>query len=109
MRNLFITLFQDATLFFPSLGGCDLWRFQLSFNSKNTMTYKGIVKGKTIELEDEVPYPEGQPVSVSLEPLEEKRELNLPGVIRQIMHEPPHLRWEDVDELERAIEEGKIP
>ena len=29
--------------------------------------------------------------------------------IRQVMHEPPHLTWEDVDELERAVEESKLP
>jgi hypothetical protein len=73
------------------------------------MTYKGIVRGKTIELEEQLPYPEGQPVSISVEPLEEKPQLDLPAVVRQIMHEPPHLTWEDVDELERAIEEGKLP
>ncbi len=32
-----------------------------------------------------------------------------PAAIRQAMSEPPHLRWEDGDELERAIEEGKLP
>jgi hypothetical protein len=73
------------------------------------MTYKGIVRGKTIQLEEQPPYPEGQPVSVSVEPLEEKPRPDLPAVIRQIMHEPPHLSWEEVDELERAIGEGKLP
>ena len=72
------------------------------------MTYKGVVRGKTIH-EEHLSYPEGQPVSVSVEPPEEKPQLDLPSVIRQIMHEPPHLRWEDVDELERAIGEGKLP
>ena len=32
-----------------------------------------------------------------------------PAAIRQVMHEPPHLRWEAVDELERAIATGKLP
>ncbi len=32
-----------------------------------------------------------------------------PAAIRQAMREPPHLRLEDVDELERAIAEGKLP
>jgi hypothetical protein len=32
-----------------------------------------------------------------------------PAALRQAMHEPPHLPWEDVDELERAIAEGKLP
>jgi hypothetical protein len=75
----------------------------------SVMTYKGIVRGKTIQLEEQLPYPEGQPVSVSVEPLEEKPRPDLPAVIRQIMHEPPHLSWEEVDELERAIGEGKLP
>ena len=73
------------------------------------LTYKGIVRGKTIELEQQLPFPEGQAVSVSVEPLEEKPQLDVRAVIRQIMHEPPHLSSEDVDELERAIEEGKLP
>ena len=30
-------------------------------------------------------------------------------LIRQVMHEEPHLEWEDVDELERAIEQGRLP
>ncbi len=105
----FITLFHDATLFFVSVGGCHSWRFQLSSNSLSIMTYKGIVRGKTIELEEQLPYPEGQPVSVSVELLQAKPQLDLRTVIRQIMHEPPHLSWEDVDELERAIEQGKLP
>ena len=73
------------------------------------MSYKGIAKGKTIELEDELPYPEGQPVSVSVEPLTEQSQPGVPAVIRQAMHEPPRLRWEDVDELERAIAAAKLP
>ena len=73
------------------------------------LTYKGIVRGKTIELEEQLPFPEGQPVSISVEPLDEKPQLDLPAVVRQIMHGPPHLSWEDVDELERAIEKGRLP
>lgn len=73
------------------------------------MTYKGIARGKTIELEEPLPYPEGQPVSVTVEPLVGKPRPGSPMAIRQVMHEPPHLTWEDVDELERAVEEGKLP
>ena len=32
-----------------------------------------------------------------------------PQAILRAMSEPPHLNPEDVDELERAIEEGKLP
>ena len=73
------------------------------------MSYRGIAKGKTIELEELLPYPEGQPVSVFVEPLTGQLQAGSPTAIRQVMHEPPHLKWEDVDELERAIEEAKLP
>jgi hypothetical protein len=67
------------------------------------MTYKGIAIGKTIELEEPLPYLEGQLVIVSVEPFEEQPGPGSAAALRQAMHEPPHLNWEDVDELERAI------
>ena len=73
------------------------------------MNYKGIAKGKTIELAEILPYPDGQPVSVEVEPLAEQPQAGSPMAIRQVMHEPPHLTREDVDELERAIAAGKLP
>jgi hypothetical protein len=73
------------------------------------MPYKGIIKGKTIELEDPLPYPEGQPVSVSVVPLAPHLQPGSPAAIRQVMHEPPHLQEADVHILERAMEEGKLP
>ncbi|MFQ5915890.1 MAG: hypothetical protein ACE5JS_22170 [Nitrospinota bacterium] len=73
------------------------------------MTYRGVAKGKTIELEEPLPYSEGQPVGVSVEPLAGQPRPDSPAAIQQGMHEPPHLRWEDVDELERTIEEAKLP
>ena len=73
------------------------------------MSYKGIVKGRTIELEEPLPYSEGQPVSVVVEPFAGQPQAGSPAAIRQVMHEPPHLKGEDVDELERAMEEAKLP
>ncbi len=73
------------------------------------MTYKGVVRGKTIELEEPLPYPEGQLVSILVKPLEGESQAGFPMAIRRVMHEPPHLRWEDVDELERVIQEGRLP
>ncbi len=32
-----------------------------------------------------------------------------PTAIRQAMREPPYLRWEEVDELERVFVEGRLP
>jgi hypothetical protein len=73
------------------------------------MIYKGVAKGKTIELEERLPYPEGQPVSISVEPFTEQLHPGSPAAVQQVMNEPPHVMWEDVDELERAIEAGKLP
>ena len=73
------------------------------------MNHKGIARGKTIELEDELPYPNGQPVSVSVAPLPTSLPPGVPAVVRQAMHDFPHLRNEDVDELERAITEAQLP
>ena len=73
------------------------------------MIYKGIVRGATIELEEPLPYHEGQPVRVAVEPLEEQAVRGSALLIRQVMHSPPHLRDEDVAALERAIEKDKLP
>ncbi|OGG45977.1 MAG: hypothetical protein A3F84_17365 [Candidatus Handelsmanbacteria bacterium RIFCSPLOWO2_12_FULL_64_10] len=73
------------------------------------MIYRGIAKGKTIELETLLPYPEGQPIRVSVEPLTAQSRSGSPVAIRQAMHEPPHLSSGEVDELEQAIELGKLP
>ena len=72
------------------------------------MIYKGVARGKIIELEEPLPYPEGQPVSVSVDTFVGQLRPGSPAALRQVMHEPPHLRWKDVDELEREIEGGKL-
>ena len=73
------------------------------------MTYKGIAKGKTIELEKPLPYRNGQPVSVSVEALAKRPSRGSPSAVIKAMHRPPHLSPEDLDELEKAIEHGKLP
>jgi hypothetical protein len=73
------------------------------------MTYKGIAKGKIIELDEALPYSEGQPVSVSVEPFRpEIRPGSVPAILNVLRQLPPISR-EDVDELEHAIEQGKLP
>ena len=42
-------------------------------------------------------------------PLAEQLHGGSSTVIRRVMHEEPNLQWEDVDEMERAIKEGKLP
>jgi hypothetical protein len=73
------------------------------------MIYKGIARGKTIELEEPLPYPEGQPVSVSVELLSSRGPAGSPEAILQVVREAPHIRSEDVDAMEQAIEQGKLP
>jgi len=73
------------------------------------MIYKGIANGKTIKLEEPLPYPKGQAVQVSVKPLELQLHIGSPVAIRQVMIEEPHLEWKDVDELERAIEQARLP
>jgi hypothetical protein len=73
------------------------------------MTYKGVARGRMIELNEALPYPEGQPVTVSVEAARERSCAGAPNAIRRTMHQPPHLGSTDVDELERAIAEGKMP
>ena len=73
------------------------------------MIYKGIANEKTIKLEEPLPYPKGQAVQVSVKPLELQLHIGSAVAIRQVMHEEPHLEWEDVDELEQAIEQGRLP
>ena len=73
------------------------------------MTYKGIAKGKIIELEEPLPYSEGQPVSVSIEPFGPENQPGSPAAILKVLRDLPHISAEAVDELERVIEQSKLP
>ena len=73
------------------------------------MTYKGVAKGKIIELEEPLPYAEGQAVSVSIEPLHREFRPGSPPAILKAMRDLPRLDPKDVDELERVIAQGKLP
>jgi len=73
------------------------------------MIYRGIAKGRNIELDEPLPYPKGQPIQVSVEPLKGLPHRGSSVAILKAMKEEPHLSWKDVDELERAIAEGKLP
>jgi len=69
------------------------------------MTYKGVAKGKVIELQESLPYPEGQPINVSVEPAQSDLPPDSPQRIRQAMDQAPHLEAQVVDELEQLIVE----
>ena len=79
------------------------------------MVYKGIVRGNTVELEDQVVLPEGIEVEVVVrEP--EREELAPSGhpkgsrqALLAAFDAPPQCTSADVDVLMEAIEQGKRP
>ena len=73
------------------------------------MQARGIVRGKIIELEEVLPYAEGSLVNIIVEPADASLQPGSSVAIRQVMHEPPHLSAEAVDELEQAIKAGQLP
>lgn len=73
------------------------------------MHCKGIARGKFIELDETLPYAEGRLVNVIVELENSSFQAGSPAVIRQAMHEPPHLTREDVDALEHALVVGQLP
>jgi hypothetical protein len=73
------------------------------------MTYKGIVKGKIIELAEPLPYEEGQAVSVSVEALHPELRPGTAAAILRVMRGLPDLNPHDVDELEQVIRRGRLP
>ena len=73
------------------------------------MTYKGIAKGKIVELEKPLPYSEGQVICVSIEPFPPDLRPGSLAAILKVLRDLPHINAEDVNELEHAIERGKLP
>ncbi len=73
------------------------------------MTYRGLAKGKIVELDEPLPYPVGQPVYVSIQPAPSSNviERGRPEDVLRAMKAPPHLTADDVDELDCSIEAGK--
>ena len=71
------------------------------------MTYRGVVRGTTIELEQPLPFPEGQPVCVEVRP--EAPEAGHAAALLAAIRKPSGLQPGDVEAMERAIEEGKLP
>lgn len=72
------------------------------------MSYRGLTKGRTIELEEPLPFPEGQAVRVSVEPWGSTARLGSPQAILQAVRAVPHLRPFEVDGLETAIGLAKL-
>ena len=73
------------------------------------MTYKGVAKGKIIELEEALPYSDGQAVSVSVEALHPDLQPGSAPAILKVLRSLPDLNPDDVDELEQLIRQGRLP
>ena len=73
------------------------------------MTYKGVAKGKIIELEEALPYSDGQAVSVSVEALHPDLQPGSAAAILKVIRSLPDLNPDDIDELERLIRQGRLP
>jgi hypothetical protein len=73
------------------------------------MTMRGIARGRTIDLDESLPFPEGQTVRVTVEAIAPVDECGSPAAVLAAMREPPFVSPEDVCALERAIQEGSLP
>lgn len=73
------------------------------------MTRKGLARGKLIELDEALPFPEGQPVNVSVEPAGGNSAAGSPAEVLEALRRTPHLDDADVDEFERNVAQGKLP
>ena len=68
-------------------------------------SYRGVVRGKKVVLDDDMDLPEGTGVLVT--PLE--RGAGRPQAVLAAAMAPPHLKHEDTVEFLRRIEDGKRP
>ena len=73
------------------------------------MTYKGPAKGKIIELEEPLPYCEGQPITISIEPIHPEQQPGSPLAILNVLRDLPDMQTGDVDELEHLIKQARLP
>jgi len=72
------------------------------------MTIRAQFDGKVLVPVEPIDLPAGQVVDLDITPVQEPP-LGSPARLLQAMHKAPHIPKEDVEELERLIEEGKLP
>jgi hypothetical protein len=76
---------------------------------EDEMIYKGIIKGRMIELEEELHDWDGRSVVVSVELWQDIPIKGSPAAVLQAAQAPPHVRFDVVDEMEYWIQEGRLP
>ena len=62
-----------------------------------------------IELDQPLPFADGQAVNVRVEPVDVEAQPGSPALILDAMRSAPHLVGEDVDAFDRALAEGRLP
>ena len=68
-------------------------------------TYKGVAKGKVVHLQGGASLPKGTTVTVLVdEPIK-----GSPAAVLQALRRMPRVRPDLIDEMDRMIEEGKLP
>lgn len=79
------------------------------------MPYKGTVRGKVIELESDVPLPDGTEVEIVVKDREKKtvtasgHPRSSPQAILKFLDTPPLCTFDDVEALLQAIRQAKRP
>ena len=73
------------------------------------MTYRGIVKGRTIELNEDLPYPEGQSVDISVTPRPAGLRRGSPQSLLKLMDEVGPADPETMAQLEQALADSRLP
>lgn len=73
------------------------------------MTMRGIARGRIIELEEPLPYAEGQAVNVSVEALSSAPPRGSGAAILQALRENAPIDSETMDEFDRIIKESRLP
>jgi hypothetical protein len=72
------------------------------------MTIRVHFDGKVLVPEEPVDLPTDRPLDIDVKEANDLR-LGSPALLLRIMHEPPHVPKELVDEMERAIKEAEVP
>ena len=70
---------------------------------------RGLARGQVVEFEEPLPYNDGQVLTVYMEPSSNGFPLGSPQRLLQTLANLPDLDAADVDALEQAIGEGRLP
>src|SRR3990172_2300142 len=81
------------------------WTTRGTGTRRQQMTFRGTVRGKTIELTGSLPYPDGQEVTIHVSPANGAL-AGSPEALLAAIHKAPPVDPAIVDELERAIYAG---